>query len=108
MPKTRVAGSKVTVSAAGTVNEISFDLALSCAGCHAPPLLPVPEVALEKVNVEPVGWPVEVNVPLNSVLPPMVTVVPLAKVQVAVQVTVAVVPLPVMLETMPPTYPVTT
>ena len=70
--------------------------------------MPVPDVALEKVNVDPVGWPVEVNVPLNRVFPPMVTVVPFAKVQVAVQVTVAVVPLPVMLETIPPMYAVTT
>jgi hypothetical protein len=57
-----------------------------------------------KVKVVFVGWPVEVNVPLKVLLPPKVNVVPDGKVaQDAVQVTVAVDPLPDTLLTIPPT-----
>lgn len=109
LAKTRLAGRNVAVNAAGVVTVISLDLALSLAGRHAPPPVPLPLVELAKVKVDPVGWPVEVKVPLNAAIlsPPMVTTVPVGKAQTAVQVTVAVVPLPLMLETIPPTNAVT-
>ena len=107
--KVRDAGRNVTVRDAGTVKDTSFDLALSCVVSHTPPPVPVPVVADEKVNVELVGWPVEENVPLYPLilLPPRTKVEPEGKVHTAVQVTVAVVPVPVTLLTMPPTNAVT-
>lgn len=106
LEKVRLAGARVTVNAAGTVADTSFDLADSCAVGHAAPPEPLPLVLEEKVNVVPVGCPVEVKVPLklDTELPPIVNAVPVGNTeQVAVQVTVAVVPLPLIVEMKPPT-----
>lgn len=78
----------------------------SCAVGHAAPPEPTLFVPDEKVKVELVGWPVEVKVPLNppTELPKMVNVVPVGNDgQPVMQVTVAIVPLPEMVETKPPT-----
>jgi len=108
--KVRLAGRSVAVLTAAVFTVISFDCALSLPVLHTPPPVPDALVEDEKVNVDPVGCPVEVKVPLNPgwLSPPRVNEVPVGNVQVAVQVTVAVVPFPLTLETIPPTNAVTT
>ena len=65
----------------------------------------MPLVLEAKVTVDPVGCPVEVNVLLKPEreLPAMVKELPFGNEHTPLQVMVAVVPLPVMLETSAPT-----
>jgi hypothetical protein len=85
-------------------------LADSLDVCQAPPPVPEPAVEDAKVKVVELGWPVEVNVPLNpaTLSPATVRAAPVGNAQLELQVTVATDPLPEMLETKPPTKPATT